>query len=478
MNWHRLLQLSRRTGLLGSTILIAVSPRTSEQVWAQQPEAAALALTDVTVIDVVEGRLLPRQTVVVAGGKVLAVGPTRDARLPKGAVVVDARGKYLVPGFWDMHVHMEDTIGAASVVDSLYRANYPRFIAHGITGVREMAQRFQDGADSFRLWQRAVLAGARVGPRAIGPSADLVSSASVLASSGPAQSGRGYYTVKIPTPDDAARIVDSLKAAGIVFLKFHDDFADLNTYFAVARAARRVGLPLVGHTPFESSDGDVADSGQRSIEHVNEIRCYFHGPVTEAFLRQFQVQPDTAEERTCAAAAAAAFVRNDTWLVPTFINFAVKDTTNNINRELVSRGHRAVQTLQRFGVTKFLAGTDFGIGHDLAAGFSLLQEIVQLVEAGGLTPLEALQAATLNPAKFFNAADSLGTVAPGKLADLVLLDSNPLTDIHNVMTTHAVVANGRYFNRAALDAMDPEGGKLAKVVREQLIARPAAPSAP
>lgn len=421
--------------------------------------AVALAFQNVTVIDVTDGRLLAEQTVLVVGNRVQTVGPAREVLVPTGAQVVDARGKYLMPGFWDMHVHLGDTNGIAQTADSIHRVMEPRFIAHGVTGVREMAQRFQDGADSFRGWQRAIAAGTRVGPRGVGPSVDMLSGNGVFESN-IRPTGENPHIVRISTPDGAARIVDSLKLAGIVFLKFHDDFSDIETYFALAAAARRAGLPLVGHTPFKVSDVQVADSGQRSIEHVTELRCFFQDPT------QPQVGGE-AEATACAEVAVPTLIRNGTWVVPTLRTF------NKAPPFYTEKIPHAMHTLRRLGFTRFLAGTDFYFGVNYAPGFSLLEEIVQLVETGGLTPLSALQAATLNPATFFDAKDSLGGVAPGKLADLVLLDGNPLVDIHNVMTTNVVVANGRYFDNAALDALDPEGRKMAKDALVRLRAVPA-----
>src|SRR5690606_805663 len=151
---------------------------------------------------------------------------------------------------WDMHVHI-DAPGSDDLAlqDSLYRATYPRFIAHGVTGIREMAQRFPGGADSFRVWQRDVLAGQRVGPRAVGPSADVTYG----------------NRLRVAGPADARRVIDSLHAAGDAFVKYHDDKGNPEIFFALAHEARRVGIPLVGHVSVDVSNVAASDSGMRSI---------------------------------------------------------------------------------------------------------------------------------------------------------------------------------------------------------------------
>lgn len=414
------------------------------QLSAQQT-STALALTGVTVVDVTDGRLLPNQTVVVAGTRIRAVGPAGQVTVPAGAQLVDARGKFLIPGLWDMHAHTElpeDPDVARQ--DSLYRMYYPLYIAHGITGIREMAQRFPSGADSFRVWQRAVQAGTRVGPRAIGPSADLTT-------------GSG---IDLQTPENARRIIDSLKAAGDAFAKFHGTPDDPAIFFALLSEARRVGLPIAGHLPTSVSPVEAADSGIRSIEHIDETReCMLDANVASW---DSVGSVDTTTAAAACAAVAKALVRSGTWLTPTLFPHYM-----GVNQRTPTAAW-SVRALRRSGVRRFLAGTDCGQAVFLSwggggalcpHGSSLLVEVVLLVGAG-LTPLEALQAATLHPAQAVEATDSLGTAAVGKLADLVLLDGNPLADIRNLLRLRAVVANGRYFDRAALDALDPAGAVL------------------
>lgn len=438
--------------LVGCSVL--PGPLTAQR---SAPAPTALAFRGVTVIDVTTGRRLRHQTVVVVGPRIQAIGPAQTAVVPKGAHVVDARGKYLLPGFWDMHVHAETGDGGevgteVAVQDSFHRWLYPRYIANGITGIREMAQRWgawKDGgneaSDSFRAWQREIAAGTLVGPRGIGPSTDVDSERS-----------ESFLTVgRIPS------IMDSLKAAGDAFVKYHSNVWDREIFFALLREGRRVGLPVVGHVTRTVTNVEAADSGMRGIEHFEHHQCW---PWPQPL-------PDSVALETACRPVVQAYIRNGTWLTPTLsadwslepahaanpFSDTLAEATQAIHYRWADR-LRFWRMMHRLGVRTFLAGTDWGSHiakfHDrFRPGLSARDELVFLVEVG-LTPLEAVQAGTLNPALFLRATDSLGTIAAGKLADLVLLDADPLADITNVLKLWGVVANGRYFDHATLVQMD------------------------
>ncbi len=416
--------------------LAAVALAFSTTGYSPAASRAVIVFQHGTVVDVATGNLLPDQTIVVNGNRIQTVGPAASAKIPAGARVVDVRGKYLIPGLWDMHAHTEivaGLFGGPSNSDKdqevNYRKAYQRYIANGVTGIREMAQRAVS-KDFFLERQREVMAGAMIGPRAVGPSADL------------------SYNIQLNTPDDARRIVDSLKAAGDAFVKYHDPQGDREVFFALLGEARKVGLPVVGHLPSDVTLPEAVDSGMTSVEHVAEHRpCY----------------PEPSEA-TCAP-LAEAYRRTNAWMAPTASAYYY------YKHDSIAGHRKLVRFLHDNGVRKFLAGSDCepyvlryvkGLDYVCHYGFAVLQEVIFFGESG-LTPLEALQTATLNPALFFNATDSLGTIGPGKLADFVVLDDNPLTSIRNILKIHAVVANGRYFDRAALDALDPNAIKLAKL---------------
>jgi predicted amidohydrolase len=437
---------------------------------AQQKARAAsappvLAFRHVTVIDVTDGRRIPEQTVVVVGRRIQAVGPTGRVRVPKGAQVVDARGKYLIPGLWDMHVHPR----------RLSQLFYPLFIAYGVTGVRDAGNEVP--LDTLARWKRAIAAGTRVGPRMIvaGPALD---------ERVPCTRTPGIHICVSSSADDARGVVDSLQAAGADFIKTYGLTKPI--YLAIAAEARRRGIPFGGHIHApDLSAQEASDSGASIIDHPN----------TSGGLDRICLTRGRSEAQ--CRALAERFRQNGTWWTATMLRFAVEGvavpppllaiysgfqrrvgtfwsgTTSPLDAgsagETADVAHDPdarpgatndstgyLVLAQRVGLP-ILAATDVGapVVTRMLPGLALHTELA-LEVAAGLTPLTALQAATLNPAKYLHATDSLGTVAPGKLADLVLLDADPLADIANTTAIRAVVADGRYFDRAALDRLTAE----------------------
>jgi hypothetical protein len=403
-------------------------------------DTTPLVFDRVTVIDVEHGRRIGDQRVVIIGNRIRAVGSVRTVALPVHARVIEARGKYLIPGLWDMHTH------AMRATDLFY----PRFIAYGVTGIRDAWSPMP--LDTLQMLRREILAGTRVGPpRQIlsGPRLNEWSA------SCPEEASAGM--VCIPDSATARRVVDSLKAAGSDMIKTYA--LGQTMYFVIAAEARRVEIPFGGHIgpnyekdslslggAWRSAPGmffgsrgtpaaEAADSGARIIDHLNSNG----GLDTLCFGRDASVA-------RCAP-MAARFRRRNTWWVPT----VGVEGRNLYDYPEITDGF--LHIAEQVGLP-ILAGTD--VMYDgspiIEAGTTLHAELFALVRSG-FTPLDALQAATLNPAKCLHATDSLGTVTAGKLADLVLLDADPFVDITNTRKIRAVVANGRYFDRAALDAM-------------------------
>lgn len=435
------------------TLLLPVTAYAQSQ--ATQPKTigpapttkSPVAFTGVTVVDVDQGKLIPHQTVVITGTRITSIGKTGDVKVPAGATVADARGKYLIPGLWDAHVHVWG-------YPNIY---YPLFIANGITGVREMSEP-GNGLDSMLQWRREIVAGTRIGPRIIG------TGGTIFSTEHPGE-------IAVRTIEEGRRAVDSLKAAGADFVKFHEDDMAREIYFAMVAHAKEVGMPLDGHLPNTINEIEASDAGQRTVEHFNEIHCWWPA---NAWPPSTFPAPDSAGIKRCID-VAAAFARNHTYFVPTLVlskllfdslpdysrywPAPVREESRSVRESgwgeadpTLERGLEIVRLLHQHG-TPLLAGTDAApILASIAPGFALHEELATLVQAG-LSPLDALRSATLNPAKAFGAADSLGTIAPDKLADLVLLDADPLADIHNTKKISSVMANGHYYNRAALDSL-------------------------
>ncbi len=473
------------SGLLGGAVYaqVVVPPQPSEK--------APLVFRGVTVVDVRDGQRLADQTVVIVGNRIQAITSTGQAQLPPGGQVVEAQGKYLIPGLWDMHTH------PMRYTDYFY----PLFLANGVTGIRDAGSEVP--IDTLRRLRQEILAGARVGPpRQILSGGSINERASFWGSS--CRSGPMQGSPMAPCLVDSAgavRLVDSLKAAGVDMIKIRE--VGGSTYFTLVAAARRLGIPFGGHGSDETVI-EASDSGASIIDHVLgglATRCIWNSENVPVGVQMQDMLVDSTSRTYDASveqcrSIAERFIRNGTWWVPTLI------ASSSDEPEYHTGGPRSQAVFVRFkeyahafrsgsvlnpyssdstGGTPYdvtpppasdqpgflyivqdagvpiLAGTDIaeleGVEEELIApGISLHAELAMYV-AEGLAPLNALQSATLNPAKFLRGTDSLGTVAVGKLADLVLLDADPLVNITNTTKIRAVVANGYYYDRTALDQL-------------------------
>jgi imidazolonepropionase-like amidohydrolase len=453
------------------------------------------AFTHVNVVPMGRDTVLRDQTVLVRRGRIAQVGPAGEVRVPGGARIVEGTGKYLIPGLWDMHVHTltvpDSLLGLERRAVELF---FPVLLANGVTGVRDMGAPL----DSILALRRRIRTDSLLAPRIVAAGPAL---------SGPSPwGGAAGHIWRVQTPEEARQAVDSLHRAGVDFIKVHD-FLPRDVYFAIAAEAERLRMPLVGHLRASVGPAEASDAGQVSIEHLAPEFPAYCAPDGEARADEFYAawRKDfatglmkgilelrrTRDPRTCAG-LWAHLRRNGTWVVPTTVlrrqdstfysgpaasyltprmralcdaTIAQREPAGAALTEAFYRDMGAqVAEMHRAGVP-LLAGADAGSGC-LVPGFSLHDELEHLTEAG-LTPFEALRTATTNPARFLGATDSLGTVEAGKVADLVLLDANPLEDIRNARRVQAVMRGGRLLDRSTLDAL---------LARAQAIARPSPPN--
>jgi imidazolonepropionase-like amidohydrolase len=462
-----------RAGLLVTSMCAATASSASAQGRAA-PQA--IVFDHVTVVDVRNGLLRGDETVVVTGNRIVSVGPSGTATKPPGARVVDGGGKYLIPGLWDMHTHL--FLNSQQNGADMHELFYPLYIANGVTGLRDMWTTLEELA-VVREWNAATRDGRMVGPRVVGTSTML---------------NGERNSIIVASPAMGRRVVDSLVAGGARSIKVQNT-VPRDAFFAIAAEARTRGVPLIGHVPISVRAWEAADSGQRSMEHLLGIPdgcssreaeiLRIRNDTTRARVRGglADLVQDSFDESTCQA-LAHHLAQLGVWVVPTSVvkriglpddslrahhrgfqyapapsrsawlardsaDRALPTATIDMRRKSFSRGLAIVGLLHRAGVP-LLAGTDL-TNNWLTAGFSLQDELALLVDAG-LSPLDALRTATWNPAKYFG-ADSLGLVERGKVADLVLLDADPLANILNTRAIHAVMSNGRLFDRAQLDSL-------------------------
>ena len=455
--------------------------------WSQKKlQQNVLAISDVTVIDATGAPAKPNMTVIITGDQITQIANTGAVAIPKNAQAIDGTGKFLIPGLWDMHVH--------TVRKGLPENYFPMFIANGVTGVRDMAA----DLEFLKQIRKDINEGKIVGPRLV---------------AGPMVDGPNPFwpevAISISDEADARQTVASAKDRGADFIKVYS-LIPRPAYFALADEAKKRGIPFAGHVPLSVTAREASDAGQKSIEHLEGIylACSAVEPelmetieqaVKEAkdasqiktdlvrVLNQTGIRAQETYTQEKAAALFARFTANGTWQAPTLVvqraAVSLNDTnfTNDPRLKYVRRGLRdswknqddfrlknitaensarykmmfqqrleLIMAMHRAGV-KMLAATDALVWY-VFPGFSLHDELGLFVQAG-LSPMEALQTATRNPAIYLGLSDMVGTVEQGKQADLVLLEANPLENISNTKRIAAVVVNGMLIPKVSLDKM-------------------------
>jgi imidazolonepropionase-like amidohydrolase len=421
---------------------------------------AQVAITHVTVIDVAAGTHRRDMTVVVQGDRIKAVGKSAQVRHPRGARVVDGRGRYLVPGFWDMHVHFMNTGESA----------LPLFVAHGVTSVREMGGKIAD----TRAWQARMARGTLVGPRlrTAGPVLESPQYIARVRVRDQRLGGRLAplvlpYRIGVGDTVQARRAVDSIHKLRADFVKIRNA-GSREAYFAILAAARRVGLPVAGHAPTVVTLREASDSGQRSFEH-SIVEHVTRTPVAQRHALYARLAangswyvptlvvlaaPRTPDSAVVAMLDDSTAPRDERrrFVVPSLADWwrlqvAERMQDTSIRRQFIDasragydRTLEIIRAMRSAGVP-ILVGTDAG-SLMVFPGSSVHEEMALLVEDARLTPHEALWGATLGPARYFGMERELGTIEPGKLADLLLLDADPLADIRNTSKINAVVLRG------------------------------------
>jgi Amidohydrolase family len=474
---------------------LSVAPRGIDKNMMKTPaQIRPLVFRSVTIIDMTRGLLKSDMTVVISGGRIVDVGKTLDVTIPKKARVVDATGKFLIPGLWDMHWHLRSERETRNVF-------FPLMIANGVTGVRDM---FSDCIKNCAIgtnikvvkkWRREFAAGKLIAPR-------LLASSQILDGAKPTQ----VWFYPVANGSAARQAVRTFEKRGCDFIKIYS-LLSRGAYFAIADEAKQQQIPFAGHLPIYITASEASQAGQQSIEHLDfsiafstreaelmkelalEIERisfteYFTGLVYCA-LDANLIRAADSYDRKKLVEASRIFIKNGTWFCPTLVyhhadafhdqkEYAKDPRLKYVPPDVLAewaelKSARAsmplrmaemkrvfpthlkiIGAMRRAGVN-FLAGTDATQIH-VVHGFSLHDELALLVEAG-FTPLEALQAATIAPARFMERENELGTIGVGKFADLVLLEANPLDDIKHTRLIAAVVIDGRYLSKRALQKM-------------------------
>lgn len=494
------MSVARRTflsWLAGSGLVLATS-RTAAA--GQADHGDVLVFTNATLIDGTGAAPRPDTTIVVAGNRIVAVG-RQGVAPPVGVRVVDLRGRHVLPGLWDMHTHTLD----------FEQLLLPLYIANGVTGVREMW-----GVPFVGSVRQRIASGELLGPRMVvasnvvdGPNSWLVN---LWRTDTPAQ---------VRTEAEARAAVRQAKRDGADLVKVYS-LLDENTLAAAADEAKRLRLPFVGHVPDRVSAVRASDLGMRTQEHLyalyvdvsserDDIRRTIQGMSVDPkdpfgfffAVRELERQAIKSYDPRRAADVFAALAANGTALTPTLVVLklftsqpdAIRDESrlkympdwvtqqrwalgdpvpperDAANRAFFEASARMVRDAAEAGVT-MVTGTDGGFLAPYNLGGFCLHDEIELMVRIGFTPMRAILAATRDSARLAGLQHASGTVTPGKFADLLIVDSNPLTDIRNTRQIHGVVANGRFIDRAERDRM------LAQVAADaKLIPKPPKPAA-
>ena len=386
-----------------------------------------LVIRDVTVIDCTGAKPQPSMTVVIRNGRIAELGATAQVKLPKGARVIDGRGKVLIPGLWDMHGHLTDAGDGA----------LEQLVENGVTGVRDLG----GDLELVQRWRREIEQHKRIGPHivAAGPLLD-----------GPTEA---KWHVVAHDEAEARALVRSIKQRGADFVKIHNNLSR-EAFFAAVDEAKKEGIPLAVHLPRTVTIAEASDAGARSLEHVEML-------VQSALAQQDSATKGLSDQQRLDAAFEALsgergaelwarLAKNQTWFVPTmvayergFVLWSNKPEAMLKRRPVHWKQIDLVGAMHKAGVN-VLAGSDFS-DWALVPGVDLHNELALLVEAG-FSPMEALQSATKLPAEFLGRMSDFGTVEVGKVADLVLLDADPLESISHTRKIRAVLLGGKYLD--------------------------------
>jgi len=409
--------------------------------------ADTLAIVGANLIDGTGRPAVPDATVVVERGRIVAAGPSSTVKVPKNAQVVDGRGNSLLPGLWDMHAHFEQVEWG------------PIYLAAGVTTVRDCGNELE----FIAAVRDAVAAGRGLGPRIL--------AAGVVDGSGPGAVG----VERVDTPEEARQWVDRYHAAGFQQMKIYSS-VKLEQIAAVAAEAHRLGMTVTGHVPNGVTTYQAVEAGQDQINHIQYVvRMMLNLPANARRAEVMNAAGNLDLAAPEAQRAIAFLVAHHTVVDPTLALAEMQTATtakppasfepgiakvaavlaqpltdvgpptaqSALSEKVFASDLAVVGALHRAGVP-IVAGTDQAV-----PGHSLHREIELYVQAG-FTPMEAIQAATIVPARVMGLDKETGTVEVGKRADLILVGGNPLEDIHNVRKVESVIANGKLYASAPL----------------------------
>jgi imidazolonepropionase-like amidohydrolase len=422
--------------------------------------AQTMAIMDVTVINPKTEAVLPHRTVVVERGRIRSIQPG-TIKPPRNTPLISGSQKFLIPGLWDAHVHLTKA-GPLSL---------PLFVANGVTGVRDMGSDLSEVAK----WRSQIEAGQLVGPRirTAGPMIESRANVERMKREGTVEPV-DRLRIGVANAEEARAAVRRLAREGVDHIKMRTT-PDLDTFRAVAAEATEQKLAFAAH-PVAAAPEELMRLGLRSVEHFLAFPPVDGTPAERRALFQKMAQSrlfmsDTGVNLDALIALPYDQVKQRIEDIegrldprrPYVCGYLVADWREQTEelkeaetakayqslREQLPNHYRNIREMREAGV-KFLAGTDIAVVL-MYAGFSLHDELQKMVQDFGFTPLQVLRIATSNVPEFYGEEQRLGAIEVGQAADLLLLEADPLVDIRNTTKIHGVMAQGRWFDRTALD---------------------------
>ena len=456
----------RRVHAVSMVALVASAMAVTLAARRPQGTPVDLLITRARVVDTRSGVIMPGRVIAIRGDTIVAIGDSVEGARFRARQVVDAAGRHVIPGLWDMHMHF----GGGDTLIHENRLLLALYLAHGVTAVRDAAG---DLSSAVLAWRDSVARGFLDGP--------------MIFTSGPKIEGKSSIwpgDTEVETQAGVDSALDNLQRQRVDFVKLTDNTLKPDLFRYALREIRRRGMKSSAHIPSSVPVKEAVELGLGSIEHLSyAIRGANEGipraPATDnrpsfdssnaVALYRFMAERGTAITPTLNISRTLAWLDSEDHSKDEYLKYigpGLRATYSwRIERqagstpEAIARRHAnydftssKLPLLQQSGVL-ILAGTDAGFlnSYDYP-GIGLHDELGLLVKAG-LTPLQALQASTINGARWLGKEPRHGALARGSASDLVILDGNPIADISATRRIHGVVVRGRYLNRAALDSM-------------------------
>lgn len=452
----------------------------------------AMLIRGVNVIDVRDGNILENRSILIDSMKILWVGNYTNLKTPvEPAYQIDAKGKFAIPGLWDLHVHFE---GEDLVEDNL--ALFPVYVAHGITTVRDMAS---DLGEQVLRWREEIEQGKILGPQIYTAGRKLEGVNSIWKGD-----------LEIANEQELDSMLDKLEAYEVDLVKITENTLSGPLFLKSVQEASKRGFMVSGHVPLDLTIGELVDAGFSSVEHASYLlrlgadeRQVAEGlrsgalskyEAVEYYASHFDQDKATAAYEELGATGIAvtptliggrqlAYLDEDDHQDDDFLDYLTDRFTSKYQwridrmagetsdqkkarKEKYNLIAGQLPHLQQAGVM-ILAGSDAAALNTYVYPARSLHEELVLFQNAGLSPLEILQSATINGARFMGTSSTMGTVEAGKQADLVLLNSNPLKDIESTQDIFAVVNNGNYLDRVKLDDLLEQAKQKKKQLDQQ-----------